>query len=390
MKIIPVNTQLFFKRAIGVAEHYGFQNVDDVRVTPVKKTGRKLDVHQYRTPNKHYDQHVLPKVLEDYASAVELRKKQPLNFYTPSVVAHPRNPAVRVSTLALNTVGVHDALGEVVVLKSATSILEELGIKNYVLRINSIGDADSSVRFIREVTPIIRSHIKDLPENFAAQMKDNASSAIAMLYEKQHPIVADLPSPLDFLTTPSRKYFKDLLELLELTEIPFVLDDKLYGDHSMYSHTVFEIAEESSENSDGAVVARGGRYDTLTKAYARTVVPAAGIVVAVHTKDQAGPVGRPIRKRPSACLIHIGREARVRSISLIETFRREKIPIEQCLHFERFSEQIAYAQAHNAKYVIIMGQREAHENVVIVRNALDRSQQTIPIEGLTAYLRAVA
>ena len=95
----------------------------------------------------------------------------------------------------------------------------------------------------------------------------------------------------------------------------------------------------------------------------------------------------PRRKKPTACLVHIGREARIRSIAIVETFRKEKIPIEQCLHFERFSEQMAYAQNIDAKYIIIMGQREAKDGVVLVRNTANRSQQTVRIDVLPAVLR---
>jgi histidyl-tRNA synthetase len=391
MKTVAVNAQMFFKRAIGVAEHYGFHNVDEVQPSTLKKATRTLDVHDHASPDQHFDQHVLSSVLAHYATTVELRRKQPLMFYTPSVVTHAASPALHVSALTLSAVGVHDPLVEVVLLKSATSILAELGLKHIVVRINSIGDSDSSARFVREVTPLVRQRIPELPPEYAVLFRSNPGAALAQLYEDRHPITLELPSPLDYLTTPSRKHFKEFLELLEHADMPYELDDKLYGNHRMYSHTMFEIvAETSTEGEPGEVVARGGRYDALTKAYARGSIPAVGIVIAVQTKQHTGPIGRPTRKHPSACLVHIGREARIRSISILETFRREKIPIEQCLHFERFSEQLAYAEAHHSKYVIIMGQREAHAGVVIVRNSLDRSQKTIAIDMLPQYVRAVS
>jgi histidyl-tRNA synthetase len=302
---------------------------------------------------------------------------------------------VRVSALTLNAVGAHDPLAEVVLLKCATSILEELGLKRYVLHINSIGDNDSSARYLRDVTVILRQRLRTLPDGFAERLRTNASAAIATLYEADHAVIAELPSPLDFLTAPSRKYFKEVLELLDHTGIPFVLNDKLYGDHNLYSHTIFELVEPPEEGTTdqpahGEVLGRGGRYDNLTRAYARNAVPATGVVLAVQTKDHDGPVGRPRRKKPSACLIHIGREARIRSIALVEQLRREKIPIDQCLHVERYSEQVAYAEANQNKYVVIMGQREAHNGVAIVRNALDRSQETISLELLPQYLRQMA
>lgn len=389
MRTIPITTPVFFKRATTVAEHFGFQNVDDREQSGGIRT-RELGLHKHESQENRLDKHVLASVLENYARGSELRKRHPFMFYTPSAVSHPSTPSVRVSALTLNTIGAGDPLAEIMVLKCALSILEDIGIKKYRVRVNSIGDGDSTARFVREVTLLVRQRSSELPESIVTQLRTNASAALANLYENRHPITFGLPSPLDFLTAPSRKYFKEVLELLERTEIPFTLDDKLYGDHSMYSHTLFEICEEKeSDDTPPLILARGGRYDALTKAFVRNAVPAVGIVIALRTKDQAGVIDRPRTKKPNACLIHIGREARIRSLAVVEAFRREKIPIEQCLHFERFSEQLAYAEAHQSKYVIILGQREVHEGVAIVRNAESRSQLTVPLGSLTQYLRNV-
>jgi histidyl-tRNA synthetase len=393
MKLIPLTTQLFYKRAITVAEHYGFHSVEELRPSDAKSvllSSRDLLAEQ---ANSRIDYHALPDALRDYASAVELRKKEAFMFYSPSIVTHPSAPSERIQALTLSTVGTHDPLSEIVILKTAVSILEELNVKHARVRINSVGDGDSSTRFLREITAQLRQRARELPEDILERFRVNPTATISYLYESRHPITYTLPGPIDFLTAPSRKYFKEVLELIEHSDIPFELDDKLYGDHRTYSHTIFEIVvpDDSSPLRDATItVARGGRYDSLTRAYTRGVVPASGIVIALRTKDVKEAVIRPRRVKPTACLIHIGREAQICSIGIIENFRRENIPIEQCLQFERFSEQLAYAESHNVKYVIILGQREAHERIAIVRNARDRSQHNVPIDGLAHYLKTVA
>jgi histidyl-tRNA synthetase len=389
MKLIPITTQSFFKRSIGVAEHYGFRSIDDIAasVNASTRTEDPRDPHAEH-PDHRFDYHVLPSALRSYATRAELRKKQVGMFYTPSVVAHPAAPDVKISALTLSTIGVQDALSEVVLLKSATSILQELGIKDYVVRINSIGDSDSSARFVRELTSQLRQRVQDLPEDLAERFKANPSSLLAHLFEHRHPITTSLPGPIDFLTAPSRKYFKEVLELLEHSDIPFELDDKLYGNHRTYCHTIFEIIETGANTPD-AILARGGRYDNLTKVYTRGSVPAVGVVIAAQTKDMGEAIVQQRRKKPAACLVYLGRDARIRSIGIIEQFRREKISIEQCFQYERFTEQIAYAEANNIKHVIIIGQREAHQGIVIVRNSVDRSQHNVPIDQLTEYIRTV-
>ncbi len=392
MKMLPTTTETFFKRAVNVAEHYGFRNIDDLRAEATKRGTSVLELERQKSAGRHFEQHILKAVLEKCNETVELKKKQPLMFYTPSLVNHPSKPSVRISTMSLNAVGTSDPLAEIVLLKSATSILEELGVKRLRVAVNSIGDKDSSARFIREITAQLRARAADLNAAQAALLRSDTGRLISELYTERNEITHDLPSPLEFLTTPSRRHFKEVLELLEHTGISFELDDRLYADHQAYSHTLSEIREEDPDADDGLgeTLARGGRYDELTRPYVRGSVPSTGIVIAARTKDQRSKVGRPRRRKPNACLVHIGREARIQSIAIVETFRREKIPIEQCLHYERFSEQMAYAEAQKTKYIIIMGQREARDGVVLLRNAEDRSQKTVRISELPSVFRGLA
>lgn len=390
MKILPVNTEIFFKRAVSVAEHYGFRNIDDLQAEATKKNTSILELDKQKGGQSNFEQNILARVLEKCNAAIELKKRQPLMFYTPSIVSHPSTPSIRISTLSLNAVGTDDPLSEVVLLKAATNILEELGVKKLRIKVNSIGDNDSSARFLRETSNQLRQRIHDLTEAQAAMFRTEPSLFIAELYAARHPMVRELPSPLDFLTTPSRRHFKEVLELLEFTGIPFELDDRLYADTKVYSHTLFEIVENVDDDDipeADKLLARGGRYDELTRAYVRGTVPSTGLVIAGRTKNQRSRVDRPRRKKPTACLVHIGREARIKSIAIVETFRREKIPIEQCLHYERFSEQMTYAERQESKYIIIMGQREARDGVVLVRNTADRSQKTVSVERLPLFLK---
>lgn len=389
MKTLPVTTEIFFKKAINVAECYGFSNIDDLRREAKARGTNILGLQKHKSAEQRFEHHVLTEVLKQYTETFGKKAKQPLMFYTPSIVSHPSTPSARINALTLNTVGTNDPLAEVVLLKSATSILRELGVKNYRLRVNSIGDSDSTVRFLREATSFLKNRTHELPEKLAAIIRSNPGNMLAQLFSERHPLSHELPSPIEFLTTPSRKYFKEVLELLDNADIPFELAERLYADPNVYSHTIFEIVEDGGDEEVPIVLARGGRYDQLTRPYVRGALPSTAIVIAARTKDKKMTVGRPRRKKPSACIVHIGREARLKSIDIIESFRERKIPIEQCLYFERFSEQMAYAQAQNTKYIIIIGQQEARDGVVLIRNTNNHSQQTVTIDALPQLLKAL-
>lgn len=390
MKIFPITTDVFFKKAVRVAECYGFSNIDDLRKETQPKGTKTLGLQKHKGSKQQFEHHVLADVLKQYTDTFGKKEQQPLMFYTPSIVSHASSPSVRVNALTLNTIGTNDPLAEVVLLKSAMSILRELGVKKYKLRINSIGDKDSTVRFLRETTSQLRNRLDELPQKLANAIRTNPGSVLAQLYHEEHPISRELPSPIEFLTTPSRKYFKEVLELLDHAEIPFELTEKLYADPNVYSHTIFDIIEDESQEDTAPAItlARGGRYDQLTKPYVRRTLPSTAIVIAARTKDKRSTIGRPRKRKPSACIVHIGREARLKSIDIIESLRERKIPIEQCLYFERFSDQMSYAEGRKTKFIIIIGQQEARDGVALMRNTENQSQKTIPIDMLPEMLKA--
>lgn len=391
MHTLNVKTPDFYKRAAAVAEHYGFRHVEDI-ATPVRGQGtRRYNVPQHKSDPALLTEDSFSKCFSHQAVLDAALRRESLLFYTPSLVAHKGSPQSRVSAFTLNMVGNRQPLSEVLVLKTALGILNELGVRDTVVRINSIGDRDSSARYLREVTNILRKRASDLSDKHQELVRSDVSAALMALIADKHAVLDDLPRSVEFLTSPSRRHFKEVLEFLEATEVPFVLHDRLLANRTMYAHTLFEVVPEAVLGAEGSTVlpyARGGRYDELTRAYSRHAVPAVGIVIAFATQDTTRDVPRPRSTRPKACIIQVGHEAQLLSFTVVETFRRARIPIEQCLQFEKFSEQLAYAEARQTPFVIIIGHKEAQDRVVIVRNSATRSQVTLPVDMLPQYFKS--
>jgi len=380
MEPVTLQTASFFKRAVHVAEHYGFTNTHTILRDQATESPLPLAF------NASTHGHV-PHILRHYMKTEARKARQPLLFYTPTIVSHPKTPQDRLSTLTLSAAGVYDPLTELTLLKTALGILDEFGIRNVTIRVNSIGDSDSIARFMREAQTRLKEKIGEMSADHAALFKKDAHALISQLFTERHDSVSEIPTPINFLTTPSRKYFRDLLSLLEYAELPFELDDKLFGDHRVYTQTLYEIYAHQKDGTK-RLVARGGRYDPLTKKHIRGTIPAAGIAIIFKTGDPRLSVTQKKRTRkPCACIVHIGREAHIKSITLVDAFRKAKLPVSQCLHLDRFSDQMAYAQEQKPKYMLIIGQKEAMQNIAIVRNTATQSQTIIPLANIPVYLR---
>jgi histidyl-tRNA synthetase len=383
MEPITLNTASFFKRAVNVAEHYGFTNTHSIvaQLETVKDAGSARN-NDITATHGH-----LPHILRQYAKSDARKERRPLLYYTPTIVSDPATPHERLSAFSLSAAGVHDPLTELTLLKATLGVLDEFGVRNVSIRVNSMGDSDSMTRFMREAHTRMKDMLPTLSKEHATAFRANPNQTISQLFAERHSAVDDIAAPINFLTTPSRKYFRDLISLLEYADMPFVLDDRLYGDHTMYAHTLYEIYVRE-KNGTERLVARGGRYDPLTKKHARSTIPTAGIAIICKSGDPQLATHTPKRARkPHACIVHIGREAHIKSIVLVDAFRKAKLPIAQCLHLSRLSEQMAFAETQHPKYMLIIGQKEALQNVAIVRNTEDQSQATVPLCDVPVYVR---
>ena len=85
--------------------------------------------------------------------------------------------------------------------------------------------------------------------------------------------------------------------------------------------------------------------------------------------------------------IQLGFDAKLKSLKVIEMLRQAGIAVSQSLSKDKLTAQIMSAEKINIPYVLIMGQKEAIEESVVVRNMNTRSQETILIPSLAQYLK---
>ena len=100
------------------------------------------------------------------------------------------------------------------------------------------------------------------------------------------------------------------------------------------------------------------------------------------------PTSKKIEK-PLVCFVQIGFEAKLKSLQVIEMLRAAKIPTYQSLSHDKLSSQLQIADNQKIPYAIIMGQKEAMENSVIVRCMANQSQETVPLPNLQKYLEKI-
>lgn len=266
-------------------------------------------------------------------------------------------------------------------------IYRRLGLKNLTVMINSLGDGDSLTSFKEALHVYLTSHLAQLSEESRVRFSKNILRILDSKETSDRQCLEGAPSILDYLSESSKDHFEKVKHLLSKMGIHFVVNPKLVRGLDYYNKTVFEVVshELGAQNSIGG----GGRYDGLIDHLGGPDLPAFGFATGLERVLQAMQGQHVYFPEPSAPLVFfipLGQEAREKSFELVSTLRHHGVVAELDLSGKKIQHGLQVAQAQNAKYCIVMGEREIQEGKVELKEMRSRTTETVSLQGLTDKL----
>ena len=86
-------------------------------------------------------------------------------------------------------------------------------------------------------------------------------------------------------------------------------------------------------------------------------------------------------------MIHVGEQAKKKSLGIIEELRKGNISVTEALSRESLKAQLKMADREGAPLALILGQKEIFENSVIIRDLKNSLQENVPLERLVEEIR---
>ena len=302
----------------------------------------------------------------------------------------------------LDIIGTAQTTAEALLIKLCFEIARESAEKNAqkaFLEINSVGERESFSRFSRDMTAHFQKHLGDLHADCRQGFKKSHFVPVTCAHSECDAVCQTMPESIGYLSEPSRHHFMHVLEHIEAAMVPYVFNKKLLIEPDFVQHTVFSVFtnQEQSESNPTTVpatpptiIARGSRWGVLARrmGFKKDVLGASAIVRVSIPKG-----GRDLKERkyapPIFYLIHIGYDALLKSLSIIESLRRAKIAVYHDLLKDKITAQLSNAEYLGVPYVLIMGQKESVEETILVRKMSTRSQETVPLTHLAQYLKNI-
>lgn len=290
----------------------------------------------------------------------------------------------------LEIMGGSKSIAEALLIQTTKAMLAEEGYDNICVEINSIGDRDSINRFTRDLTNHYRKNINDMHAECRQLFKKDVFELLGCQNDKCKKINESAPKSMNFLTESSRIHFQEVLEYLEALQIPYKINNNLIGNKKYCTETIFSInnLDHETDKKKPRVLAIGVRYDGLSKKIG-CKKEIHGVGISILIKGGKVELRKDIKKtkRPFASFVQLGFESKLLSLSIIESLRKEKIPLYLSLARDRLGAQVSAVEKYHIPYALIMGKKEALDKTVIVRNNDTHAQETVNIDELPKYMK---
>ncbi|MCX6703547.1 MAG: His/Gly/Thr/Pro-type tRNA ligase C-terminal domain-containing protein [Candidatus Zambryskibacteria bacterium] len=374
----------------GIAHHYGFTSITPPHITAEDKTKAKnlkeLDLY----PLLSEERVALLRFFNDSPFGT---LPQPGLFYVKKPFGgsgQKKKPTQEVC--GLEVINSPRAVAEALVLKTAWAILSEEDHADMYIDINSTGDKESFAKFERELTAYFKKNMHLVSATDRQRFKTNIFSIVQATETHLESFVANAPKSLNTLSEVSRDHFKEVLEFLESFGISYRIAHNLIPPKGSSSHTQFEIRKTvvTKKGEVSELVAYGGRYNYLAKKVGyKKEFPSCGITLMYTKKAGQKKIDTTQLSTPRFYVVQLGNHAKLRMLNVIELLRKEKIPVYHSLTKEKITGQLSSAEYLGVSHILIIGQKEAIEETVIVRSVDTREQETMHIKELSKHLKGL-
>lgn len=317
------------------------------------------------------------------------------------------------SEYGLVMVGEEGPVAEAQIVQILWKGIEQSGIKigGLAFRINATGCPDCRSAFRSPFVSYLRNRTSRLCKNCKKHLKRLPTRVLSCEEEKCRVVANFSPQVLDFLCDACKKHLTGFLEFLDEMGVPYFLDPKFFKDGSPFNLVIFELiknpsvepapaaasekAGPASENTSsagaepekGPVFAEGGRLSRAGELMSGRKIEAVSGTVFLEALENFAR-GLDVRtRRPKVFFAHLGELAKRKGMKIIEELRAAGIETQESLGRDSVKSQLKVAERIEAEVALLLGQKEALDGTIIVRETGLGVQETIPQEKLVEFLK---
>ncbi len=293
--------------------------------------------------------------------------------------------------LGVECIGMASPFYDVECIALADHILKSLGLSDYKLHLNTLGDTESRNKYRQALVAYFSQYQNELSEDSKTRLEQNPLRILDSKNEGDQKICADAPKFGTYLGAEPKAFFDTVLKGLDALKIDYTLDPHLVRGLDYYCHTAFEF-KTTTLGAQGAILA-GGRYDGLMEQMGGPSVPGIGWAMGIDRIALMLPT-KGNKKGLRIAVIPIGEELETEALKLTQNLRQHDFTAELFIA-GNLGKRFKQADKTECQIAIIFGSDEFSQNQVKVRSlqmdeGSSNKEATIESSQLFSYLSALS
>jgi histidyl-tRNA synthetase len=284
--------------------------------------------------------------------------------------------------LSVEAIGSEDPAIDAEVIQLYDELLARLGVTDYELLLNSIGDENCRPAYLEKLTAWLDEHDDVLDDEARQKRATSPLRVFDVKSERVQEALADAPKIGDSLCDECRAHFEAVQAHLENYAVRFTLSPTLVRGIDYYTRTAFEFLDEAIGAKSS--ICGGGRYDGLIEQLGGKPTPGigfgAGIERLLLSLEAAGVTAEPHVLDVFVALEEANDRPRV--LPLVQELRRRGLSAEVDYAGRSLKGQLTHARRLGAKAIVEWGPERS-----TVRRPGQQDEE-IPTAELAERLRA--
>ena len=307
-------------------------------------------------------------------------------FYITQCFRYERPQAGRLREFhqfGVEFLGATDANIDAETILLAKTFLDEVGIKNITLYLNSIGCKECRKKYEQALKDYLNQNVDQMCELCKDRLQKNPLRTLDCKNDTCKKITADAPKILDYICDDCKAHFEKVQKLLTIAGVEFKVNPNIVRGLDYYTRTVFEFVSENI-GAQGTVCG-GGRYDGLIKQLGGNDVSGIGFAVGIERilmlLENLG-VEIPNQNGVEYYFAPMGEKESEKAFELVTKLRAKGITADFDHMNRSIKAQFKYADKIGAKKVAVIGSDELSNNSVKVKEMTTGNEELLTFDQI--------
>lgn len=278
--------------------------------------------------------------------------------------------------IGVEAIGSYSPYLDAEIIALLNTILDSFDIKDYSIKLNSLGCEDDKKELAVGLRKLLESRINNFCDDCQARYKKNVLRILDCKNEKcKNSVRTFFKGTTDFLCSKCRTHFDALKDALALLKIDYELEPYLVRGLDYYTKTAFEVTHRKLGAQDA--IAAGGRYDNLVSDLGGPEKGSCGFAIGMERAVMAIQNAPATDAGVDIYLATIGADAYKRGFKLAMELRSNGISTEIDYEGRSLKAQMRTADKLGTKLVGLIGDDEIKDDTITLRDMKTKEQRVI-------------